>query len=125
MHECYLSSYSIFFIFIPLLQNKNAMHRSLFTKFNCSLNSLLLLVGTKLEHIITELAQAFAERESKDASDELFWFKSPKLVLHLIHFILFQNSFEIAFFFWIASTYGFRSCIMERLDFSVSLSRSL
>ncbi|CAH9069170.1 unnamed protein product [Cuscuta europaea] len=81
--------------------------------------TLLLLVGTKLEHIITELAQAFAERESKDASDELFWFKSPKLVLHLIHFILFQNSFEIAFFFWIASTYGFRSCIMERLGFTI------
>lgn len=69
---------------------------------------LLLLVGTKLEHIITELAQEVSERSSVvdesipvRPSDELFWFHSPALVLYLIHFILFQNSFEIAFFVWI------------------------
>ena len=69
---------------------------------------LLLLVGTKLEHIITELAQEVSERSSVvdettpiKPSDELFWFDSPNLVLYLIHFILFQNSFEIAFFVWI------------------------
>lgn len=69
---------------------------------------LLVIVGTKLEHVITEIAQGAAEREW-DAegerrikpSDELFWFHRPILVLYLIHFILFQNSFEIAFFFWI------------------------
>ena len=33
-------------------------------------------------------------------SDELFWFHSPRLVLVLIHFILFQNAFEFAYFFW-------------------------
>lgn len=70
---------------------------------------LLLIVGAKLEHIITELAQR-AEL-AKDGpgragtrvrpSDELFWFGRPGLVLYLIHFILFQNSFEIAFFLWI------------------------
>jgi mlo protein len=34
-------------------------------------------------------------------SKEHFWFGRPELVLHLIHFILFQNSFEIGFFFWV------------------------
>lgn len=34
-------------------------------------------------------------------SDEHFWFGRPAIVLYLIQFILFQNSFEIAFFFWI------------------------
>jgi mlo protein len=34
-------------------------------------------------------------------SDEHFWFGRPYIVLFLIHFILFQNSFEIGFFFWI------------------------
>ncbi|KAL0384685.1 UNVERIFIED_CONTAM: MLO-like protein 13 [Sesamum radiatum] len=86
---------------------------------------LNIAVGAKLEHIITELAQDAAERAG-DAegtpvrpSDELFWFHRPAIVLYLIHFILFQNSFEIAFFFWIWATYGFRSCIMDGLHFII------
>ncbi|GFP80421.1 mlo-like protein 13 [Phtheirospermum japonicum] len=86
---------------------------------------LLLIVGAKLEHIITQLAKAAAER-AEDAegtqvkpTDEMFWFHRPVLVLYLIHFILFQNSFEIAFFLWIWSTYGFKSCIMEELNFVI------
>lgn len=69
---------------------------------------LLLAVGTKLEHIITDLAHEVAEKHVAvegdlvvRPSDDLFWFQSPRLVLFLIHFILFQNSFEIAFFFFI------------------------
>lgn len=72
---------------------------------------LLLVVGCKLEYIITKLAKEVAEKQrgengdvaatTVNPSDELFWFHSPILVLYLIHFILFQNSFEIAFFFWI------------------------
>ncbi|KAK2978947.1 hypothetical protein RJ640_008728, partial [Escallonia rubra] len=64
---------------------------------------LLLVVGAKLEYIITSLARA--ERSAGDnavrPSDEHFWFHRPSIVLYLIHFILFQNSFEIAFFIWI------------------------
>lgn len=70
---------------------------------------LLLLVGAKLEHIITRLAQEAEEETKTDdqeaspvtPSDKYFWFEKPGLVLYLIHFILFQNSFEIAFFIWI------------------------
>lgn len=68
---------------------------------------LLLLVGAKLEHIIARLYQdsigvlGREDDNSMKPSDEYFWFTSPPLVLHLLHFILFQNSFEIAFFFWI------------------------
>lgn len=76
-------------------------------------------MGAKLEHIITRLAQEAVEKiEDHEAqkvtggktpdisgkvkpSDEHFWFHRPGIVLTLIHFILFQNSFEIAFFFWI------------------------
>ncbi|XP_057493199.1 MLO-like protein 13 [Actinidia eriantha] len=84
---------------------------------------LLLLVGAKLKHIITRLVQEAAERETGDQaqplkpSDHHFWFGRPQLVFYLIHFILFQNSFEIAFFFGSGSTYGFRSCIMEEVGF--------
>ncbi|KAJ3675352.1 hypothetical protein LUZ60_004394 [Juncus effusus] len=44
---------------------------------------------------------------------------SPKLVLFLIHFILFQNAFEIAYFFWTLTTYGFHSCIMDQTGYIV------
>ncbi|XP_031383318.1 MLO-like protein 13 isoform X1 [Punica granatum] len=86
---------------------------------------LLLLVGAKLEHIITRLAQdALADQVNHEMaavkpSDEYFWFHRPGIVLHLIHFILFQNSFEIAFFFWILCTYGFHSCMMEKYGYII------
>ncbi|KAL9274556.1 MLO-like protein [Drosera capensis] len=80
---------------------------------------LLVLVGAKLEHIITSLAEEIELKttensgEKKDGevkeegepwvkpSDKHFWFGRPQLVLYLIHFILFQNSFETAFLFWV------------------------
>ncbi|XP_062221108.1 MLO-like protein 1 [Phragmites australis] len=80
---------------------------------------LLLVVGSKMEHIITELALEVAQKHTAiegdlvvTPSDELFWFHRPKLVLLLIHIVLFQNAFEIAFFFWLLVTFGFESCIM-------------
>lgn len=64
---------------------------------------LLLTVGAKLEHIITRLALEVGQTGDSTVkpSDGHFWFSKPGFVLYLIHFILFQNSFEIAFFFWI------------------------
>ncbi|KAJ1279586.1 hypothetical protein BS78_04G166100 [Paspalum vaginatum] len=81
----------------------------------------LLVVGSKMEHIITELALEVAHKHTAiegdlvvAPSDELFWFHRPKLVLLLIHIVLFQNAFEIAFFFWLLAIYGFKSCIMGK-----------
>ena len=61
------------------------------------LEQLVLIIGTKLERIITKMA---AELTNKTAvtiglpnvmlSDELFWFKRPQLIIKFIHFILFQ-----------------------------------
>ncbi|XP_059447671.1 MLO-like protein 13 [Corylus avellana] len=100
---------------------------------------LLLFVGAKLENVISRLAREVLEKNVHDheaqqvterkrdheaarlkPSDEHFWFGRPAIVLYLIQFILFQNSFEIAFFFWILSTYGFKSCIIEKLGFIVT-----
>lgn len=87
---------------------------------------LLLLVGAKLEHIIMGLAQELDssnhdhEAATVKPSDDHFWFGSPRIVLWLIEFILFQNSFEIAFFFWILSAYGLHSCIMEKRGFVIT-----
>jgi mlo protein len=69
---------------------------------------MLLVVGSKMEHIITELAYEVAQKHTAiqgelvvAPSDDFFWFHRPKLVLLLIHVVLFQNAFEIAFFFWL------------------------
>ncbi|XP_066344208.1 MLO-like protein 1 [Miscanthus floridulus] len=98
--------------------------------------ALLLLIGAKLEHIINKLAYVVATKHTAaDAedeeggngmrmvmspSDDLFWFRSPRLVLILIHFILFQNAFEFAFFFWTLATFGVNSCMMDGPGYSVS-----
>ncbi|XP_019191160.1 PREDICTED: MLO-like protein 13 isoform X2 [Ipomoea nil] len=121
-----ISWYLWVFVVAFLLLNISGWHTYFWLSFLPLI--LLLVVGTKLEHIISELAQDFAEGNTTTGSggeavirpsDELFWFRSPKLVLYIIHFILFQNSFEIAFFVWIMYTYGARSCIMERLSFTI------
>ncbi|KAK1560124.1 hypothetical protein Q3G72_022440 [Acer saccharum] len=64
---------------------------------------LLLAVGTKLEHIINQLAHDIAEKHVavEGPSDDHFWFQRPKIIVLLIHIILFQSSFELPFFFWI------------------------
>ncbi|CAB4299663.1 unnamed protein product [Prunus armeniaca] len=89
-------------------------------------NELLLAVGTKLQHVITQLAHEVAEKHIAiegelivQPSDEHFWFGKPKFVLFLIHFILFQNAFEMAFFFWIWVQYGFTSCIMGKVKYII------
>lgn len=82
---------------------------------------LLLIVGAKLEHIITRLAQEAAISLSNNTEEvpkikpckDHFWFHKPELVLHLIHFILFQNSFEISFFFWILVFFALRPLLLN------------
>ncbi|KAF4377102.1 hypothetical protein F8388_017506 [Cannabis sativa] len=133
-----ISWYLWLFVVIFLLMNMDGWHSYFWLSFLPLI--LLLLVGTKLEHIITRLAQEVVEKKEEDQesqqktgrkktndnetlrvrpSDEHFWFHKPAFVLILIHFILFQNSFEIAFFFWIWCTYGFDSCVMEKVGFVI------
>lgn len=93
---------------------------------------MILIVGTKLQLIITCLAYEVRVAAQGDAKgikvckvrgdmkkcpairprDDLFWFSYPRLLLFLLHFILFQNAFELAFFFWTVFTYGYSSCLV-------------
>ncbi|XP_059284656.1 MLO-like protein 11 [Lycium ferocissimum] len=80
---------------------------------------LVLLVGTKLQHVIATLALESAgitgsfSRAKLKPRDELFWFKKPELLLSLIHFVLFQNAFELASFFWFWWQFGYNSCFIK------------
>ncbi|KAK8480541.1 hypothetical protein V6N13_031449 [Hibiscus sabdariffa] len=119
-----ISWYLWVFVVIFLLLNVNGWHTYFWIAFLPFF--LLLAVGTKLEHVIIQLAHEVAERHVAiegelvvTPSDDHFWFNRPRIVLFLIHFILFQNAFEIAFFFWIWVQYGFDSCIMGQIRYII------
>uniref|UniRef100_A0A2N9FCK4 MLO-like protein n=1 Tax=Fagus sylvatica TaxID=28930 RepID=A0A2N9FCK4_FAGSY len=59
-------------------------------------------LGRKLQAILTKMALEITERHAVvqgmplvQGSDKYFWFSRPHLVLHLIHFALFQYSFGL------------------------------
>ena len=61
---------------------------------------IILLVGTKLQMIITkmgkrthEMADVVKGTPMVQPGDDLFWFGQPKLMLLLINFVLFQVNF--------------------------------
>ncbi|KAH6826377.1 Seven transmembrane MLO family protein [Perilla frutescens var. hirtella] len=80
---------------------------------------LVMLVGTKLQHVVSLLALEIAEPQGQvqgtqvKPRDDLFWFGKPVILSRLIQFISFQNAFEMATFIW--SLWGFkqRSCFMK------------
>ncbi|KAM3000513.1 hypothetical protein FF2_036914 [Malus domestica] len=83
---------------------------------------ILLLVGTKLELIIVEMAQEMHDRNTVvkgapvvEPNNKYFWFNRPEWTLLLIHFTLFQNAFQMAYFVWISSEFGFTSCFHDNL----------
>ncbi|MQL90213.1 hypothetical protein Taro_022803 [Colocasia esculenta] len=78
---------------------------------------LVMLVGTKLQHVVAQLALEVAEPAGPLAGaqlkprDDLFWFGKPEFLLWLIQFISFQNAFEVATFIW--SLLNAHSCFMK------------
>ncbi|KAI3755797.1 hypothetical protein L1987_55603 [Smallanthus sonchifolius] len=82
--------------------------------------ALVLLLGVKLQHVIGTLAlesaaiTGYYPKARIKPRDELFWFKKPELLLSLIHFILFQNAFEMASFIWFWWQFGYNSCFLKQ-----------
>ncbi|GLT94546.1 hypothetical protein SLE2022_122820 [Rubroshorea leprosula] len=87
-----------------------------------------LAVGAKLQKVIAQMAIEIKEKHAViqgmplvQVDDRHFWFGWPQLVLNLIHFVLFQNAFEITYFFWIWYEFGLRSCFHQ--DFNLVVAR--
>ncbi|XP_047969055.1 MLO-like protein 6 isoform X3 [Salvia hispanica] len=85
--------------------------------------AIILLVGAKLQVIITKMGTRILERGDVvmgspvvHPSDDLFWFNRPRLILSLIHFVLFENAFQIALFAWSWLKFGYPSCYHEHLE---------
>ncbi|CAL9763449.1 unnamed protein product [Musa acuminata subsp. burmannicoides] len=80
---------------------------------------LVVLVGTKLEHVIAQLALEVVGATDPCVGtqlkprDDLFWFGKPEILLWLIQFISFQNAFEMATFIWSLWDLSSQSCFMK------------
>ncbi|KAI3748261.1 hypothetical protein L6452_11230 [Arctium lappa] len=84
---------------------------------------ILLVVGTKLQVIITKMGLKIQERGEVvkgipvvHTGDDLFWFNRPRLLLYLLNFVLFQNAFQLAFLAWTAYQFGLKSCFHEHIE---------
>ncbi|KAG0454554.1 hypothetical protein HPP92_023580 [Vanilla planifolia] len=94
---------------------------------------VLLAIGTKLEMIITKMCLKSSRKSiivsgevNVNPNDKLFWFGRPRLLLHAIHLILIQNSFQLAFTAWSLYKYGFQNCFhKETQDFALNIGVSI
>ncbi|KAG8644577.1 hypothetical protein MANES_11G142400v8 [Manihot esculenta] len=110
-----------FFAVLFLLFNTHGWYSYLWLPFIPLI--IILLVGTKLQVIITKMAIRIQERGEVvkgvpvvQPGDHLFWFNRPSLLLYLINFVLFQNAFQLAFFAWSWKEFGIKSCFHEHLE---------
>ncbi|KAI4333904.1 hypothetical protein L6164_018657 [Bauhinia variegata] len=89
-----------------------------------------LVVGTKLQVIMTKMLVESCKENPVvrgtllvKPNDHYFWFGRPDWLLHLIQFILIQNSFQLAFFTWTWYEYGLRSCFnREKEEMAIRIS---
>ncbi|KAG6583493.1 MLO-like protein 6, partial [Cucurbita argyrosperma subsp. sororia] len=110
-----------FFAVLFLLSNTHGWRAYLWLPFIPLI--ILLLIGTKLQVIITKMALRIQERGEVvkgvpvvEPGDDLFWFNRPRLILYLINFVLFQNAFQVGFFAWTWYEFGLNSCFHEHVE---------
>ncbi|MCL7026760.1 hypothetical protein MKW94_024646 [Papaver nudicaule] len=110
-----------FFAVLFLLFNTHGWHSYLWLPFIPFI--IILSVGTKLQVIVTRMGLRIKGKTDVvkgefvvQPADDLFWFNRPRLILYLIHFVLFQNAFQLAFFAWTSYEFGLSSCFHEHLE---------
>ncbi|KAJ6792051.1 MLO-like protein 9 isoform X1 [Iris pallida] len=109
--------YAMFFIVFTALEFHNRY-------WPCFIPLVILsVVGTKLEVIITTMCLKSSQgvvvvpgTVSVTPDNNLFWFNKPEFLLHIIQFILVQNSFHLAFIIWSWYNFGLRSCFHTQVD---------
>ncbi|KAI3957450.1 hypothetical protein MKW98_003171 [Papaver atlanticum] len=110
-----------FFAVLFLLFNTHGWYSYLWLPFIPFI--IILSVGTKLQVIVTRMGLRIQGKTDVvkgefvvQPADDLFWFSRPRLILYLIHFVLFQNAFQLAFFAWTSYEFGLRSCFHAHLE---------
>ncbi|ESQ37487.1 hypothetical protein EUTSA_v10002531mg [Eutrema salsugineum] len=84
---------------------------------------MVLVIGTKLEVIVAKMAVKIMDRNNVirgsplvEPNDKHFWFCAPRFLLIILHYTLFLNTFEMAFFVWITWKFGINSCYHEHRE---------
>ncbi|CAL9011750.1 unnamed protein product [Prunus brigantina] len=83
---------------------------------------IVIVLGAKLEMIITKMCVESCKNPVirgclvVKLNDDLFWFGRPHWLLHLIQFVLIQNSFQLAFLTWTWFQYGQGSCLNRKRE---------
>ncbi|BFG25071.1 hypothetical protein CerSpe_113450 [Prunus speciosa] len=83
---------------------------------------IVIVVGAKMEMIITKMGVESCKNPVirgclvVKLNDDLFWFGRPRWLLHLIQFVLIQNSFQLAFLTWTWFQYGQGSCLNRKRE---------
>ncbi|XP_043699778.1 MLO-like protein 3 [Telopea speciosissima] len=112
-------------VVILLLGDVNGFHLYLWIAYVPLL--IVLVLGTKLEVILARMALQLKEQTSVvigapvvQPDDNLFWFSKPRFVLSLLHFTMFMNAFELAFFLWATWQFTLKSCYQESIAMAVT-----
>ncbi|KAF7811915.1 MLO1 [Senna tora] len=92
-----------FFAVLFLLTNTNGWHSYLWLPF------IPLVMALRIH----ERGEVVKGAPVVEPGDDLFWFNRPRLLLFLIHLVLFQNAFQLAFFAWSTYEFGINSCFHE------------
>lgn len=85
---------------------------------------VVFVIGTKLQHVIATLALESGGKRGAawhagggmgvlKPRDQLFWFNRPRLLLFVIHLVLFETAFEFATFIWHVWQFGYNTCLLE------------
>ncbi|KAF5742530.1 MLO-like protein 6 [Tripterygium wilfordii] len=114
-----------------LLTNTHGWHASLWLPFLPLI--VILLVGAKLQVIITKMGLRIQHRGDVvkgaplvEPGDDLFWFGRPRFLLFLIHLVLFQNAFQLAFFAFSWYKFGLKSCFHHKnKDIAIRISMGI
>ncbi|KAK4419177.1 MLO-like protein 3 [Sesamum alatum] len=113
-----ISPFMWFLVVIFMLVDVHGWHSYLWLSYVPLL--IVLVLGTKLEVIVAKMALQLKNQNNVvigaplvQLYDDLFWFRWPRFVLHLLHLTLFVNAFELAFFIWVAIQFGLDSCYHE------------
>ena len=92
---------------------------------------MVLIVGTKLQVIITKLGLRIQEKGDVvrgaplvKPGDDLFWFDKPSFMLFLIHLVLFTVRFTTRFilFFWFSFSLIINLWVLNTLHFPECIS---
>ncbi|XP_024524382.1 MLO-like protein 1 [Selaginella moellendorffii] len=108
-----MSEYFWVYVIVFFLLNVHGWHTYFWISFVPIL--VLILLGAKLQYILGTLAVDIlkAPGEPVQVRDKFFWFGTPRILLHLLHFSIFQNAFELALLFWMWASFGWHSCLID------------